>query len=249
MLYLLIFWVSVLVGFINTLAGSGSLVMLPILMNMGLSATIANGTNRIAVFFQSFVGVVTFLRAKKLNWRPVILPLLLPSILGGIFGAYTASIISPVYLKNFITILMFVMLLVMIFNPEKWLKTPTNSIIDLHSINTWLLMFLAGFYGGFIQASVGVVLLAVLVLQVKYDLNVANGLKVLIVGSYAFPVLCVFVWQGQVDWFWGFLTAAGQSIGAYLGAKFASHSSYAKLWTYWLLIIVIVVSIIQFMFL
>ncbi|TAE70610.1 MAG: sulfite exporter TauE/SafE family protein [Bacteroidetes bacterium] len=247
MIYLFIFLISILIGFINTLAGSGSLVMLPILMNMGLSANVANGTNRIAIFFQSLTGMIIFLKEKKLDWKKNLLPLIFPAILGGLIGAYFSTQMKADDLKSFIVVLMFIMLGVVILKPEKWLKTKENETLRLYHFSTWLLMFLAGFYGGFIQASVGVVLLSILVLQIRYDLTEANGLKVLVIGAYALPVLCVFIWQGQVNWFWGIFTAVGQSIGAYIGAKFASNSPKAKIYTYYLLILVILVSIIQFL--
>ncbi len=247
MIYLLIFFISIIIGFINTLAGSGSLVMLPILMKMGLSANIANGTNRVAIFFQSLTGMLIFLQEKKLDWRKNLLPLIFPAILGGLIGAYFSTQMKADDLKFFIIILMFVMLGIVILKPEKWLKTKENEVLRLHHFSTWLLMFAAGFYGGFIQASVGVVLLSILVLQVRYDLTEANSLKVLVIGAYALPVLCIFIWQGQVDWFWGIFTAFGQSIGAYIGAKFASVSPKAKIYTYYLLIFVILISIMQFL--
>lgn len=247
MIYIFIFIISIIIGFINTLAGSGSLVMLPLLMNMGLSANVANGTNRIAIFFQSLTGMLIFLKEKKLDWKQSLLPLLLPAILGGIFGAYISTQIDADDLKLLIVVLMFIMLGVVILKPEKWLKTKENEKLRLYYFSTWALMFVAGFYGGFIQASVGVVLLSILVLQVRYDLTEANSLKVLVIGAYALPVLFIFIWQGQVDWFWGIFTAIGQSIGAFIGAKFASKSPKAKIYTYYLLILVIVVSIIQFL--
>ena len=40
-------------GFINTLAGSGSLLTLPLLILLGLPANVANGTNRVGVVLQN----------------------------------------------------------------------------------------------------------------------------------------------------------------------------------------------------
>jgi len=49
-----------LAGIINTLAGSGSVVTLAMLSLLGLPSNIANGTNRIGVLFQSFIGFTTY---------------------------------------------------------------------------------------------------------------------------------------------------------------------------------------------
>ncbi|MBD3216914.1 MAG: TSUP family transporter, partial [candidate division Zixibacteria bacterium] len=53
-------------GFINILAGSGSLITLPILIFLGLPANVANGTNRVAILFQNIIGVARFRQSKML---------------------------------------------------------------------------------------------------------------------------------------------------------------------------------------
>ncbi|MEA3363735.1 MAG: sulfite exporter TauE/SafE family protein, partial [Thermodesulfobacteriota bacterium] len=45
----LLFVVGIVAGILNTLAGGGSLLTLPLLIFMGLSGSVANGTNRIAI--------------------------------------------------------------------------------------------------------------------------------------------------------------------------------------------------------
>ena len=54
-------------GFINTLAGSGSILTLPLLLYLGLPANMANATNRINIIFQNFTGAVTFHRGRMLG--------------------------------------------------------------------------------------------------------------------------------------------------------------------------------------
>ena len=80
-------------GFINTLAGSGSLLTLPILILLGLPANVANGTNRVGVTMQNIVAVATFRRRGALplagSWK-----LLVPSVVGGITGI-VAGLLCP----------------------------------------------------------------------------------------------------------------------------------------------------------
>lgn len=243
--YIVILLISIVIGFINTLVGSGSLVMLPLLMAMGLPANVANGTNRIAVFFQTAVGSITFMRSKKIPmgnaWWSII-----PCVIGALLGAYLATQIDPQSLKKFIGILLILMLFVILINPKRWFINQASSGELSKKPISILIMFLIGVYGGFIQAGVGVFLLAGLVLGVKYNFGYANAIKLLIVLAYAFPVLLIFVWQNQVDWFLGLFTAFGQSIGAYVGAKFAVFYPNADVWTYRLLVFVIIGSIIYF---
>ena len=94
----------------------------------------------------------------------------------------------------------------------------------------------------------GIFLLAALVLGAGYSTKDANALKLLILAFYSLPVLLIFVWGEQVEWRWGLFTAIGQSIGAYIGARFSLKNSQADLWTYRVLITVLVASVIQFVF-
>ncbi|MCF8388676.1 MAG: TSUP family transporter, partial [Bacteroidales bacterium] len=57
---------GVFVGFINTLAGGGSVISLSVLMFLGLPPTVANGTNRIAILIQTFTAVSSFKKQKVL---------------------------------------------------------------------------------------------------------------------------------------------------------------------------------------
>ena len=54
-------------GFINTLAGGGSMLTLPVMMMMGMPADIANGTNRVGVLFQSLTAMRGFDKENKLE--------------------------------------------------------------------------------------------------------------------------------------------------------------------------------------
>ncbi len=243
--YVILLIVSIAIGFINTLVGSGSLVMLPLLMAMGLPATLANGTNRVAVFFQTAVGSITFMRSKKVvignAWWSIV-----PCVLGALLGAYLATQIDPQQLEDLIGILLIVMLFVILINPKRWLISNNASGERSKQPLAILIMFVIGIYGGFIQGGVGIFLMAGLVLGVKYNIGYANAIKLLIVFAYAFPVLLIFVWKGQVDWSIGLFTAVGQSIGAYLGARFAVFYPKADLWTYRLLVLVVLASIFYF---
>ncbi|TAF66267.1 MAG: sulfite exporter TauE/SafE family protein [Cytophagales bacterium] len=244
--YTLTFLVSIFAGFVNTLVGSGSLLMIPLLMALGLPAPIANGTNRVAVFIQSVVGVSTFFSHKKIKigggWW-----LIGVATLGAIGGGWLATQLSPATLTELIGVLMVVMLGIIILKPERWLKdseTPQQEN-NLHLL-TWFFMFLSGFYGGFIQGGVGIFLLATLVLQANYPLAKANALKLIIVLVYAAPVLLIFMYYGQIDWSMAAITSTGQALGAYIGAKFATQHKDANLWTYRLLVIILLLAILQF---
>ena len=59
---LLLLVVGIFAGWLNVLAGGGSLLTVPVMIFMDIPAPVANGTNRIAILAQNFTAVVTFFR-------------------------------------------------------------------------------------------------------------------------------------------------------------------------------------------
>ena len=96
------------------------------------------------------------------------------------------------------------------------------------SVASWLGLFFCGAYGGFVQAGVGFVLIAVLVGQLRYDLLRGNALKLAITGSFTVLALGIFVARDQVAWLPGLLVAAGTLLGVRLGVGFAGIPTVLK---------------------
>jgi uncharacterized protein len=226
-------------GFINTLAGSGSLITLPLLILLGLPANVANGTNRIGVLVQNVVAVATFRRRGALDLAGT--PrLIVPAVAGAILGAQLAAELDEALLRRTIGALMIVMLFVVLLRPRQWIAGHATS---RHGGSGWLkipLFFAIGVYGGFIQAGVGIFLLAALVLGAGYNLVGANVVKNLIVLVFTVAALAVFVINDQVDWGLGLLLATGQAAGAWVAVHMALERG--AVFVRWVLIAVLLVS-------
>jgi uncharacterized membrane protein YfcA len=211
---------GILAGFINTLSGGGSVISLSLLILLGLPANIANGTNRISIFFQTFSSVSSFTRQKMFtNLKPVWLGI--PSTIGAVAGAMLAVDVNKKVIEIAMAAAMVIMVFFIFYKPDKWLKG--NALILERPIRWWQLaiFFLAGFYGGFIQVGVGYFFLMALVLGVGYDLVKANAVKNLIVFFYAIFALLVFVINGQVNYLYGLVLSAGSVIGALIASWLA----------------------------
>ncbi len=214
---------GIVVGFINTLSGGGSVISLSLLLILGLPANIANGTNRISIFFQTLSSVGSFTRQKMFdNLKPVWLSI--PATIGAILGAYLAVDVNTRVIEIAMAVAMVIMLFFLFYKPDKWLKE--NPVMLSGKIKWWQLVifFVVGFYGGFIQVGVGYFLLMSLVLGVGYDLVKANAVKNLIVFFYAIFALLVFVIDGKVNYLYGLILSAGSIIGALI----ASHLAVKK---------------------
>ncbi|OQY03532.1 MAG: hypothetical protein B6I20_04785 [Bacteroidetes bacterium 4572_117] len=211
--------IGVVAGFINTLAGSGSLLTLPLLMFMGLPANVANGTNRIAILLQNVVGVSSFKQQKIFAFNEGIW-LAIPAIIGSVLGAALAVDINEQIMEKIIAGLLIFMFFFILYKPERWLKGKSE-IKSKPGIMQIIIFFFIGVYGGFIQAGVGFFLLAGLVLGAGFDLVKANAIKVFIVLLYTAFALAVFIINDQVNYLVGFVLASGNMLGAYIASKLA----------------------------
>lgn len=242
--YVAVLFLGSLAGFINTLAGSGSMITLSLLMFMGLPAHIANGTNRLGIVFQSVTGAYQFHKAGKLDFAKTTW-FSLPALVGSLVGAWIATALDARQMEQAIGVVMIFMLAILLLKPEKWLRE-NSEIIERRTIWNMIFAFLIGIYGGFIMIGVGILILAVLVLKARMNLAESNAIKILTVFLFSLPVLAIYAYKGQVDWLLASVLALGQATGAWFASKFALNNPHANRWTHRLLIIDAVVSIIKF---
>jgi len=83
----LIIAVGIAAGFLNTVAGEGSLITMPVLIFLGLPSAVANGTNRIALMAQNIVAVTNFRKKGFFDWKLSIMlaiPAAIPALSTGI---------------------------------------------------------------------------------------------------------------------------------------------------------------------
>lgn len=212
---LILFGVGTVAAFINVNAGGGSSLTLPALIFLGLDASVANGTNRVAIIFQNISAVYSFKKEKYYELKnSMILSLL--SLPGAIAGAVFAVNISNDAFEKILGIIMIFIIVTMII-PQKREKNVTADFkVDWKVI---LSMILIGFYGGFLQVGVGFIIMALLHNLLKLDLIRVNMHKVFIVFIFTIPALLVFILTNNVNWFYGLSLSAGNAFGGWWGAK------------------------------
>ena len=239
--FLLVVGAGLVAGFINTVAGGGSLLTLPALMLAGIPPTVANGTNRVAILMQSSAAAARFDRAGALN-RKQALRLSVPTLVGAVIGAYGASVLSDEHLEPLILIVLIVVAAIFALRPD-WV-TPSGEGPKAHEEGpfVWTGLFVAGLYGGFLQAGVGFVFLTVLAGMLRLDLTRANALKVALVVPYTVLALGIFVLADQVDWAIGGLLGLSSVVGAWLGVRVAmTHTA----WLRWLVLGAVVTAAVS----
>jgi uncharacterized membrane protein YfcA len=132
------------------------------------------------------------------------------------------------------------MFFVVLMKPRRWLKGKSGNETGIRTGLKILIFFVIGIYGGFIQAGVGIFLLAGLVLCVGYDLVKANPVKLLIVLCFTVFALLIFIINGQVEWRTGLVLALGNMSGAWVASRLAVKRGAG--FVRWFLLAVLLIS-------
>ncbi len=236
--------VGIIAGFLNVMAGGGSMLVLPIMVFMGIPGNVANGTNRIAMLAQNLTAVTTFYKKGISNFK-LSVTLGLCSLPGAIFGAYLGTQIEG---KSFNLILAGVMIAVMammIFTPKPSEGSEQGMSRNRMILGHFLMLFV-GFWGGFIMAGVGFIMLAVMNKVMGIDLVSSNAHKVFIEIIFTVFALAIFASQLQLLWLAGLFLGLGNAIGGWFGAHYQADKGADVVRK--VLYVVLVVFIIKLIF-
>jgi hypothetical protein len=124
-----------------------------------------------------------------------------------------------------------------VLRPSRWLE---ERDVALHEPGRSVVFVGIGFYGGFVQAGVGFLLLAGLVLGAGMNLVNGNAAKVVLIAAYSPIAILLFANAAQVDIAVGVVLAAGQMSGAWAGSRLAVLKGAA--WIRWVLVAAAVVA-------
>lgn len=214
--YALVLLAGTAAGFFNVVAGGGSLITVPTMIFLGLPPAMANGTNRIAILSQNITSVNRF--KKKGYFSPKAgLVLGLSASVGALIGSNIAVDLPGDVFNKILSGVMILVLILTLFGKK---RVGVKDSIDRIPLLA-LAFFFVGIYGGFIQAGVGFIIIAVFSLISGTTLVRTNSMKVFIVMIYTIPSLIVFILNGQIQWSTGIVLAAGNSLGAWIGTNFS----------------------------
>lgn len=201
-------------GVVNTLAGGGSLLTVPLLVLLGLPGTVANGTNRIGVLLQNLTAARRF-RAEGIPGLAGALPILAPILVGSVLGAAAISRVSDANFNRAFGVVMLLLLVPTLRGARAGAGPRLQSPLARAA-----LFFGLGLYGGAFQAGVGL-LLALVLAATGEDLVRAASIKVVVILAVTAVAIPVFVLAGQVAWTPALLLGGGFAVGGELGARLA----------------------------
>lgn len=218
--YPLLVVVGFAVGFINTVAGGGSLLSLPVLIFLGLPSNLANGTNRVAIVIQTALATAGF-KSKGVSTFPFNVYLGISAFLGSLIGAYIAVDITGEAFNRILAIVMISVIAIIIFSPKLNLVHIEERLSGKYLWLGILVFFFFGIYGGFINAGLGFLMMLFLHYVNRMSLVRSNATKVVVVFIYMLGALAVFALNDLVNWKIGLILAIGNGSGAWFASRFS----------------------------
>jgi len=235
-------------GFINAIAGGGTLITFPVLTAVGLPAVVANITNTVALS-PGYLGA-TIAQWNDLKSQKKRLWLFVPAaILGGIIGGVLLLNTGEKLFRSLVPFLILLASgLLAVGDPlrnfiNRRLSTKGASLE--HIQYAILPVTLAAVYGGYFGAGLSVIVLAVLGFLINDSLTRLNALKQSISFSVNMAAAMFFIFSGQVNWSAALVMAIFAILGGSLGGRLAGKIKPSTLrWT--VFVIGVIVSIIYF---
>ena len=201
-------------GVINTVAGGGSMLTVPLLVLAGVPGNDANGSNRLGILTSTMTAAWSF-RRLGVDGLSRSLPVLAPTLVGSLIGSLTVSRLSDGAFEVVFGVLMLPLVVLTVRKP-KAREGATAWPMWL----TVLVFGLIGVFGGAFQAGIGLVLLAALT-RAGFDLVTANNIKVIVSLTVTLVALPVFLFSGRIVWLPAIVLAIGFMAGGWVGAQMA----------------------------
>lgn len=218
--YPLLVLVGFIVGIINTMAGGGSLITLPLLIFLGLPSSVANGTNRIAIMMTAFSANMGF-KSKGLSTYPFSAYLGAFALIGSVIGAHIAIDIEGEVFNKILSIIMILVVLIIIFKPRIIKSTLKVRTTGKNLIFSCVIFFFIGVYGGFVNAGIGFIIMLFLHFYNRLNLLQVNATKVVIVLVYTLGAFITFVFNDMVDWTYGICLGVGTLNGGWFTSRWS----------------------------
>lgn len=236
---------GIAMGFLNVMAGGGSMLSVPVMIFLGMPGTIANATNRIAILAEAFTAVIAFYK-KGFSHVKLSLSLTACTIPGAIVGAYWAAQIPEQDFNQLLAVVMMIVLIVMLL-PQPSKRNASANISKRRLLFGHICMLFIGLWGGFIQIGVGFLLIPTLNRVLRVDLITTNMHKVFIVMGYTLVAIGIFSTELRLIWSAGIAMAIGAAIGAYLATHFQiKQGVQAVKWAANLLILAFIIKLLFF---
>lgn len=218
--YPILVLVGCIVGVINTMAGGGSLITLPILIFLGLPSNIANGTNRIGLIMTAFSANMGF-KSKGVSTYPFNVYIGLFALIGSLIGAYIAVDINDNIFNRTLSVIMIIVIILILFSPKILIGDLNERLSGKNLVVSCFVFFFIGIYGGFVNAGIGFIIMLFLNLYNKMNLVRVNATKSVVILIYSIGAFLTFLFNDLVNFGYGFALGFGTLFGAWWSSRYS----------------------------
>ncbi len=215
---LVLFFVALIAGWIDAVAGGGGLITVPALMLAGFSPVTAIATNKLQGTFGTFTAAMYFVRRGMVSINDHFAALML-ACLGSVLGGVLLTLVDVTFLNYLVPILLILTGLYFLFfakNLDDSREPRVSARLFGGSVAPAV-----GFYDGFFGPGAGSFFATLFVTLRGYTIRKATAHAKLFNFASNIAALAYFVFFGQIAWLAGGVMIGGQMLGAYLGAKTA----------------------------
>jgi len=212
---LLLFVAAFGAGWVDSIAGGGGLITLPVLLGVGLPPQVALGTNKFQASFGSFTAAQHYTHKNIVDLADA-RPTIFLTAIGAALGTWSVQQLDPTLLELVIPFLLIVIALYMLFTPqvgEHEHPPRINRIVFAILFGVGL-----GFYDGFFGPGVGSFWAIAFVIGQGFGLTRATGYTKVMNFTSNIVSLGLFLVGGYVVFSAGLTMAAGQIAGARVGS-------------------------------
>lgn len=242
--YIILIVSGTFAGFINVVAGGGSLLTLPIMIFLGIPPTVANASNRVALLAQNVVSVSNFSKNKvPPGYYGIYLSLF--ALMGAFIGAQLAVDLPAHLFNKILSVVMIGVAILILTNPSLSTEKLERTTGKYKYIG-FVAFFFVGIYGGFLHAGIGFIMMLSLVRINRFSLVKTNSVKVLVALVYTVAALIVFIIKDVINWEVGLILAIGSATGGWLGSSFSVKKG--DVWIKRILLIAILIMAIKLWF-
>lgn len=234
----LIILLGVLAGFLNTLAGGGSAITLPVLVASGVPAHIANGSNHAALLVSALTRISVFQGQGLIDWRRLA-PLLFAAGLGAAAGTLLEIYIPGPVLARVALPVSATALLLVALGMRRFLNAAAAPRGG--GAGAALLLFVIGAWAGLAAVGVGSLLLWALVLVVGYDTRMAAVQKSVLMLTMGVVALIGYAAAHEIGWEIAAPLSVGSIAGSWIGARFVVWRGSGP----WIFRTVLVVAVVE----
>ncbi len=216
-LLILLFFTGFFSGFVDSIAGGGGLISVPVLMATGMPPQVVLGTNKLQSSFGALSSAYNYSQKGVVNIRECI-PGIIFTIIGASAGAIAVQLMNPDIIRQLVPFLLIPVFVYTVFSGS--LDTGKEAKLSPN-----LFFFIAGlsigFYDGFFGPGTGSFWAAGLVFFLGMELTHATGTTKVMNFTSNVVALLLFLIGGNVNFQAGFVMAAGSVIGARAGSSMA----------------------------